>query len=335
MKATKKLLAAAVSTVLALGALPISAHAAVTGPPASIMQMYERIAEWENVSVDDCFIEIGDIRDARLITPNKMYFITVWDGDWLRVTVKEGTELTPEDVSDAWRNYLTATGRLEGAYGLDSIPVVAETETPGTYLVQMNEVWRHGVYIFPDCLTTIPNVVKIEGQYNYNTSSRVNHETILCLSFQCDFTPTAEDFPDIEIEEIRRSQWSDGWELVLPAESNRQYASYQDYFAAYVSLRSLDFVRNVDMGYMITEMYDPNEDATIQMDEYEPVFYRGDLNTDGQIDLRDAVLLARLTAEDNEIPAAKLGLVNADADGDGLVTLRDVTAVLEKAADIG
>lgn len=333
MKATKKLLAAAVSTVLALGALPFSAHAAVTGPPASIMQMYERIAEWDGVSVDDCFTEIGALRGAALITPKKMYFIDIWQSGPLRVTVKEGTELTPEDVSGAWRDYLTATGGLDGAYGLDSVPEIMETETAGTYLVEMDEVWRHGDYPFADALTLLPNVEKIEGQYGYHTDSRPNTVRIYCIRFQCDFTPAPEDFPELDVADISHSEYTDAWELTLPYDA-WDSSSYPDYFAAYAALRSLDFVRDVHMGWITTEVADGNEDATIRIGEYEPVFYRGDLNTDGQIDLRDAVLLARLTAEDSEIPAAKLGLVNADADGDGFVTLRDVTAVLEKIANI-
>lgn len=331
MKATKKLLAAAMSAALALGALPLSASAAMTGPPASIVQMYERIAEWENVSLDDCFTEIGGLWDAKLITPNKMYFIDVYKDEWLRVTVKAGTVLTPEDVSNAWRDYLIATGDLEGAYGLDETPIVTETETKGTYLVKMDEVWRHGVYIFPDSLTTIPHVEKIEGQYRYHTDSRPNHVMIYCLRFQCDFTPTAEDFPELDVADISYSDRSNTWELVLPY-SAWDKSSYPDYFAAYAYMRSLDFVHDVKMGWITTELADASEDATIRIDEYEPVFYRGDLNKDGQLDIRDAVWLARLTAEDNEIPVEALGLANADADGDGLVTLRDITAVLEKIA---
>lgn len=333
MKTSKKLIAAAVSAVLMLGAMPVSASAAMTGPPASIMQMYERIAEWENVSVDDCIIKIGTVRDSTIVTPNKLYSVSVWQRGPLRVTVKPGTELTPEEVSDAWRRYLTETDRLEGAYGLNSVPQITETETEGTYLVEMDEVWRHGAYIFPDSLTMIPQVEKIEGQYRYHTDDRVNSGYISRILFQCDFTPAPEDFPDLNISSISYSDFYQSWDLRLRGEDT-EYGSFHDYYSAYTLMKSLDFVWDVGYEYASTELADYNEDSFIYIDDYEPIFHRGDLNWDGEVDIVDAVLLARLTAEDTDIPLAESSYVNADTDGDGLITLRDVTVILNRAANI-
>lgn len=56
----------------------------------------------------------------------------------------------------------------------------------------------------------------------------------------------------------------------------------------------------------------------------------GDINIDCSIDVSDAVLLARYTAEDATAQITQTGLGNADVDGDGIVTLPDVTALLKK-----
>lgn len=328
MKTKKKLLAAAVSAVLMLSAMPFSAGAAMTGPADSVMQMYERIAEWENVSLEDCYIKVGDVRDVTLFTPNKPYSITIWNRDPFRVTVKPGTTLTPEDVSDAWRAYMTALGQIDNAYGLDTVPEVTETETEGTYLVYLEDAWRHGVYIFPDSLTLIPQVERIEGKYGYHTDSRANYGEIPFLVFQCDITPTAEDFPGLNVKSIRYDEsFYNAWLLELNEKNN-----YREYVKAYQIMQSLDYVHDLYFPYSETALYDTSEDVSIPIGDYETVFLRGDLNKDGEVDVMDAVLLARLTAEDTDIPVSESGIVNADADGDGLLTLRDVTLILEKAA---
>ena len=60
----------------------------------------------------------------------------------------------------------------------------------------------------------------------------------------------------------------------------------------------------------------------------------GDLNLDCDINIADAVLLARFAAEDAELSLTAAGSGNADFDGDGLVTARDTAALLRSLADI-
>lgn len=60
----------------------------------------------------------------------------------------------------------------------------------------------------------------------------------------------------------------------------------------------------------------------------------GDINIDCSIDVSDAVLLARYTAEDATAQITQTGLGNADMDGDGIVTLLDVTTLLKQIAGI-
>lgn len=60
----------------------------------------------------------------------------------------------------------------------------------------------------------------------------------------------------------------------------------------------------------------------------------GDINIDCSIDVADAVLLARFCAEDAAANITQTGLGNADYDGDGNVTILDVTAILRKIAKL-
>lgn len=62
------------------------------------------------------------------------------------------------------------------------------------------------------------------------------------------------------------------------------------------------------------------------------VRYPGDVNTDKQIDISDAVLLARYISEDPEAMLTRAGAENADANGDGEVDSNDVIMILRQIA---
>jgi hypothetical protein len=61
---------------------------------------------------------------------------------------------------------------------------------------------------------------------------------------------------------------------------------------------------------------------------------KGDLNLDCRTTVADAVMLARLTAEDQTVNITDAGLANADVDSDGNMTALDVTALLREIAGI-
>ena len=58
----------------------------------------------------------------------------------------------------------------------------------------------------------------------------------------------------------------------------------------------------------------------------------GDVNGDTQIDVSDAVILARFCAEDATVAINDSALNNADINSDGNITIDDVTAILRKIA---
>lgn len=60
----------------------------------------------------------------------------------------------------------------------------------------------------------------------------------------------------------------------------------------------------------------------------------GDINVDGEIDVQDAVLLARFLVEDADARVSEIGKKNADIDGDGKRTTNDVTVLLRKIAKL-
>ena len=56
---------------------------------------------------------------------------------------------------------------------------------------------------------------------------------------------------------------------------------------------------------------------------------RGDVNCDGNVSISDAVLLARLVAEDTAVTVTEQGMENADLNGDGELTSDDTTQLLK------
>ena len=58
----------------------------------------------------------------------------------------------------------------------------------------------------------------------------------------------------------------------------------------------------------------------------------GDVNEDVLVDVSDAVLLARLIAEDTEASVTEQGLLNADMNGNGQPDSDDVIMILKKIA---
>ena len=60
----------------------------------------------------------------------------------------------------------------------------------------------------------------------------------------------------------------------------------------------------------------------------------GDVNCDDSVDVADAVLLARMLAEDPEANVSADGKVNADCNDDGNLTADDTIRILRHIANI-
>lgn len=60
----------------------------------------------------------------------------------------------------------------------------------------------------------------------------------------------------------------------------------------------------------------------------------GDVNNSGKVDVADAVLLARLCAEDSGANVSKIGKLNADVNKNGSPDAEDVVVILQYIAKI-
>jgi hypothetical protein len=68
---------------------------------------------------------------------------------------------------------------------------------------------------------------------------------------------------------------------------------------------------------------------------YEPeVINKGDVNNDQRVTVSDAILLARIVAEDSSLKVNSQMLAAADYDKDGSITPLDTTALLKVLAGI-
>lgn len=75
-----------------------------------------------------------------------------------------------------------------------------------------------------------------------------------------------------------------------------------------------------------------NGTANITYTVYNGIAGNGDANTDGAVDVADAVLTARFTVEDREAVITDHGMLNADLNGDGSITADDTGLILKKIA---
>ena len=99
-----------------------------------------------------------------------------------------------------------------------------------------------------------------------------------------------------------------------------------------------DYLRVTESGAQGTEPSQPDtttaepEDTTTAAPEVskEP----GDVDLSGQVNVADAVLLARYNAEDKEITVKAQGLKNADLNGDNKVNSDDAAILLNKLANL-
>lgn len=78
----------------------------------------------------------------------------------------------------------------------------------------------------------------------------------------------------------------------------------------------------------------PEGDVTTATQPDDSKKLLGDVDTDGEVGLADAILLARYNAEDAAVKVTKTGLVNADLNGDGTLNSEDVVQILRILAKL-
>lgn len=123
----------------------------------------------------------------------------------------------------------------------------------------------------------------------------------------------------------------------LPCTLQTVNTKFGEIFYYVIPNEALDFQEHLALAVQLYRElgivpYTVNESGASSM--YPPMSARvlGDITVDGVTDVSDAVLLARFCAEDADVGITEAGLCSADVDGDGLVTLHDVTALLRRIA---
>ena len=76
------------------------------------------------------------------------------------------------------------------------------------------------------------------------------------------------------------------------------------------------------------------ESVNEQMIGQNALAVAGDINIDCEINVSDAVLIARIISEDATLNLTSTGMGNADVDGDGLLTLHDTATLLRRRANL-
>lgn len=74
--------------------------------------------------------------------------------------------------------------------------------------------------------------------------------------------------------------------------------------------------------------------ADVPEEYLQTVYLRGDANTDGKVSIADAVLIARVVAEDKQAVITDTGKSNADLDDDDILTSNDLELLLKLLAGI-
>lgn len=314
---------------------------------APLQQYYNRIAGWENTTLDNCII----LSDRTMLTPNKPYHIEKTRCSPYRFYLKEGTTLDKDELLAKWRQMM-----LDAGYAGENLDAMLERDiggmefeaSEGGYLVK-NARDDYGGVTLADCLKRFPQVMRIETEYCYMTYDRVNYSGDYCFTFRSSREISAADFPGINLSQLEL-----GPEEILPIRCRLWLATsdYASYFQAAQILQSLDFVSGLNLNFSATELADLQEDTPMRLG-FETIFARydpetaleikseraaveayGDMNEDGTIDISDAVLLARFAAEDPDANIARAVINHADLDSDGYVNSSDVIVILRYIAKL-
>ena len=326
----KRIITAALAAIITAAAL--SLPAAATREDA-LAEMQARIAGWEEVSQDDCFMLAN-----QYITPNRPYKLDIVRCGPYTVTMKPGTALT-EAAAEAWYTELEENGYPEASLAYARGKQTVTETADGKYTISLNggqETW--GKLSLLEVLARDENVERIEAPFEYWTD-RVNEQSDYGYLFRAAPDLTEADFPELHIAQMEHWEW-DGetwYEIHLAVEqpdeadtvswADARRAEYAEHLAQLPVMQSYSFVQDLQIGWEQTLLAEYGENVRTQIGPMT-VFYRGDLNTDEQRTVSDAVLLARVSAEDAGTPVTEDGIRNADVNCDGVLNVQDLGCML-------
>lgn len=222
----------------------------------------ERVAGWENVTLQDCFLLRTPSGDLQVLTPEHPYTIQHYRLSPYRIMISGDSVPEEEAVLKKWAELLRDAGYRNqelhcefkpAEYGYD---VLTNTDL-----------------LLEECLKSFPQTESIDAQYAYRTDDRINHSNgyvyMYSYCFQCDRTPVPEDFPSLNVASIRCDELTGDWNLCL---NNDQYS---DYFAGFRTMLDSEIVQNLSFDYIITELWDDSDDVQINLPERTVIWERG------------------------------------------------------------
>ncbi|MCR5305574.1 MAG: hypothetical protein K6E36_03640 [Oscillospiraceae bacterium] len=234
----------------------------------------ERIAGWENVTLDECILLRTPHGGMQVLTPTKPYWVQlVQEYPWRFYT--SGDKLPDADkVLEQWKEMLRAANYPEKSLDLLGCKITPAEEGYDIACAP----YVYGDANLTDCLKRFPEVACIDVQCAYRTDDRVNHITDYHgFLFQCDRTPVPADFPDFDVLDIRQNAWDGSWTVCMNG------WNYADYFAAVPEMLQNPIVHDLQFFAATTMMLDDNEDAQMLMPERTVLYQKGDVDGDGSV----------------------------------------------------
>ena len=247
----------------------------------------ERVAGWENVTLQDCFLLRTQSGNAQVLTPEHPYTIQYFRTGPYRITFSGDNVPKEEEVLEKWAEMLRDTSYRDQELHC--------TFKPAEYGY---DVMANMGILLEECLKSFPQTESIDAQYAYRTDDHANHydggyayDYSYC--FQCDRTPVPEDFPSLDVASIQKDELTGAWKMYL---NNDRYS---DYFAGFRTMLDSEIVKNLSFDYIITQLFDDRDDAQMNLPERTVVYRRGDI--DGNAESLAEIIRAGLP--DEVIPA--------------------------------
>lgn len=229
-----------------------------------IGEMYERIARWENTTVDQCLV----VSEKQFLTPTKPYEITRLRTSPYRVTFKEGTAPDWDAIFDKWLEVLRRNGYPESSLenlSYELLPKPASEEFSNIdFFRTTQDGWKQ--YSILDVLEEFPEIEKIEAKFSYFTNSRPNATG----GYSITVAGNSDEMPEIPADDIKTMQYDETgkyWYIKLNSEEYSAYFEQMKQLAA-------DGGQGLSLEYISTCMADDSEEASYELPDYETLFER-------------------------------------------------------------
>ena len=212
-------------------------------------RLLSRLAETEGCRLEDCIVLTNSIapEPIQLLTPNKVYSIYKKRDSSIRIYTADGKKPDSDAILNKWKAYLRGCGIPEDTLE-QLIRECTLTKSGGCWVVDTISEWNGHTIV--EAIRTMPEISSIEIQDSFHTDDPDTTASNFEWYIQCSRPVTAADFPELTGAAVKA--------LSTPYTQNRftlklSGDSYADYFSAAAYLRSLDYVTDLFLSYIVTE----------------------------------------------------------------------------------